>query len=282
MKNSKNLGLIGLVGSAFVGGAIMPTLIRTGVSTLHPFIFNWLRALIGLLIALVIFRGKYKSDQLFKKDNRQLLITIGIGLGLNITLYSLGVSHTTLVASQLIYTLVPVIATLLAFFINQEKINTHKILGMILALSGILTLIFFSAQGHQNSSVGTLYGNLLIFIAMFGYSSYLTFSKKYNSHKNVFEMTILSNLGLTLFLFPMAAYQMIRGPGLGGVTSISLAATLGIVIAALAFTSLSQLALKYLSTSTSALGSILNSQFAALVGIIFYSEKISLALIASC
>jgi drug/metabolite transporter (DMT)-like permease len=281
MNRNKFLGLVGLVGAAFVGGAIMPTLIRTGVSSIHPFLFNWLRSLLGLIISLIIFKKHYSFKKLINKKNFPLITAIGLGLGLNILLYSIAIPHTTLIASQLIYVLVPVISSILAFFVIKEKINFQKIIGIVLSILGVTLLIVSSTSPDQRASLGTFYGNFLIFIGVIGFSSYLTFSKKYNFKKSVIEMTILSSLSLSLFFSPFALYELIFGKGFSTVDIKSSLATIFIAIAALIFTSLSQLSLKHLSTSTASLSLILNPEFAALTGIVIYHETLSPVLLLS-
>jgi len=272
---------VGLVGAAFLGGAIMPTLIRTGVNSIHPFLFNWLRAVLGLLISLLVFKKQYSLKKLINKKNIPLITAIGLGLGLNITLFSIAIPHTTLIASQLIYILVPVISSLLAFFIIKEKINYQKMAGMALSILGVSILIFFSTSPEERSSLGTFYGNFLIFLGVIGFSNYLTFSKKYNLKKSVVEMTILSSFSLSLFFLPLALYELASGSGFSNLDFQSSLATIMIAIVALAFTGLSQLSLKHLSTSTASLSLILNPEFAALTGIVIYHEKLSPILIIS-
>lgn len=280
MYKNKILGLIGLVGAGFVGGAIMPSIIRLGTTLLHPFLLNWLRISLGLIIALVFFKKNYRAKVVFTKKNILPGLILGICLGLNITLFSFGVQHTTLIASQLIYTLTPIVTSFIAYLLIKEKVTLKKALGMIVALSGVLILIIFSRSPETVSSLGTFYGNFLIFIGMFGYSSYLAFSKKLTPKFSVIEMVLLTNTSLTLLLLPFAIYSIF----LEGTAQLNLN-SLGVMVlisaVALIFISLSQLAIKHLSAGTASLGSLLSPEFAALAGIVIYHEKLSPILIVS-
>ncbi len=280
MNKNKILGLVGLVGAAFMGGAIMPSLVRLGTSFLHPFLFNWLRIFLGLIIILIFFRKKYRAKLVFTKKYLIFSLFLGIGLGLNITLFSIAIQHTTLIASQLIYVLVPIVTSFLAYLFLKEKITLKKIWGMLIALIGVLILLIFSRSPKEVTSLGTFYGNFLIFIAVFSYSFYLVFSKKLTAIFSIVEMILLTNTSLSILFFPLAIYGFYQ-QGFSQINLKSLAVIVAVVISALAFMALSQMAIKHLSAGTASLGSLLSPEFAALTGIAIYNEKISLLLLIS-
>ncbi|MBU2543527.1 DMT family transporter [Patescibacteria group bacterium] len=281
MNKNKFLGLVGVLGAAFLGGAILPSLIRTGTAYLHPFIFNWLRVTTSTIILLILFGKKFHYTALLNQENLPLLIITGIGFGLNLTLFSVAINHTTLIASQLIFVMVPVATGFLAHLFVNEKITKQKIFGLLISLVGVLILVVASKSPQERSSLGSFYGNSLIFIGMLGYSAYLTFSKKYNINKSVVEMLILTNLALTIFCSPLALYALFFTsihPYFSWPIFISVT---GIIITSMAFIGLSQLAIKKLPVSTAAFSSLLSPEFAAFAGIIFYHEKLSPILILS-
>jgi drug/metabolite transporter (DMT)-like permease len=280
MNKNKFLGLTGLVSAAFIGGAVMPSVIRLGTSLMHPFLLNWLRVFLGLIVILIFFRKKYRAKLVFTKKNILFSLVLGIGLGLNVTMFSFGIQQTTLVASQLIYTLTPIVTGFLAYLLLKERVTLKKIGGMVLALTGVLILIFFSQSPDKSMSLGTLYGNLLLFIGMFGYSSYLVFSRKLTAVFSIIEMVLLTNLSLSIILLPLAIYGVYQ-QGIAQVNLRSLAAIILIMVSALIFMALSQLAIKHLSAGTASLGSLLSPEFAAFAGIAIYHEELSLILLIS-
>lgn len=280
MNKNKLLGLVGLVSSAFVGGAILPSLIRWGTELVHPFLLNWFRIFIGLIILLLIFKGKYNLKRIFDKKYLPFGLILGLGLGLNVTMFSFGISHTTLIASQLIYVLTPVVTSLMAFLLLKEKTTSKKISGMVLAFIGVLILIIFSRSPEEKLSLGTFYGNFLIFIGMFGYSTYLIFSKKLTSAFSIIEMIIISNIFLSVLLLPFAGYAIYQ-QGWSQINLQSMVPMTLMAIGALVFMALGQMSIKHLSASSASLSSLLSPEFAALAGIIIYNEKLSLILIIS-
>ncbi len=280
MTRDKLFGLFALLAAAFVGGAILPSVIRYGATLVHPFLLNWFRISLGLLLLLGFFRGRFRYHLIFQKKYFLLALMLGLGLGLNITMFSFGVSHTTLIASQLIYVFTPIATSLLAYFLLGERINPKKALGMSLAFAGVLLLLFFSKSPEERLSLGTFYGNFLIFIGMFGYSAYLVFSKKLSGAFSILEMVLIINLALTILLFPLAIYSL-HLQGLEQINPQSLLAMLVIALSALLFMGFSQMSIKYLSANTASLGSLLSPEFAALAGIMLYGEKLSLVLLLS-
>lgn len=280
MNKNKLLGLMGLIGSAFIGGAIMPSLIRWGTELVHPFVLNWFRVSIGIPIILLFFRKRYRLKTIFAKKNLSIGLVLALGLCLNITMFAFGVQHTTLIASQLIYVATPIVTGLLANLLLKEQIHKKKILGMILALSGILTLLIFSRSPEERTSLGSFYGNFLIFTGMFGYSTYLTFSKKLSNKLSLIEMMIATNSFVAILLSPMALYALgSQGIAQLNLQSISVICLIGLV--ALLFTTLVQLSIKNLSATSTSFSSLLSPEFAALAGIAIYNEKLSFILLIS-
>jgi drug/metabolite transporter (DMT)-like permease len=280
MNKNKLFGLIGLVGGAFVGGAVLSSLIRLGATLVHPFLLNWFRIFIGFLLILIFFRGKYRLKLILDKKHLLLSLMLGIGLSLNTTMFSFGVSRTTLIASQLIYVFTPIAASLMAFFLLKEKITFKKMLGMSIAFLGVLLLIIFSKSPEEKLSLGTFYGNSLIFIGMLGYSTYMVFSKKLSNIFTIVEMVVLTGLFSSILLFPFAVYAIYQ-QGWSQINFHSMFVMLLIALSATAFMLLNQTAIKHLSTSSASMGSILSPEFAALAGIVIYNEKLSLILLIS-
>lgn len=280
MNKNKLFGLLGLLGAAFVGGAILPSVIRLGTTLVHPFLLNWFRIFIGFVLILILFKGQYRLKLIFDRKYLPLCLMLGLGLGLNTTMFSFGVSHTTLIASQLIYVFTPIAASLMAYFLLKEKVTSKKILGMTIAFLGVLILLIFSRSPEEKLSLGTFYGNLLIFIGMFGYSSYLVFSKKLTSVFSIVEMVVITNLFLSILLLPFAGYAIYQ-QGWAQINLHSFSVMALVAISALTFMGFSQISIKYLSTSNASLGSLLSPEFAALAGIVIYDEKLSLILLIS-
>lgn len=280
MAKNRMLGLFGLVGAAFIGGAFLPALIRFSTTLLHPFLVNWLRIALGLPLLLLILRGKQKPSFTNNKKHLLTALILGAGISLNMTMFAFGVTRTTLIASQLIYVLAPIAASILAYFLLKEQVNRRKIIGMVIAFLGVLSLLLFSRNPDETLALGTFTGNSIIFVGMLGYAVYMVFSKKLSAFYSIFEMILITNTSASVILLPFALYGL-SITDLGQLQWQALGAILLLALGALIFTACSQLSIKHLSTHTASLGSLLSPEFAALAGIVFYGEQLSVTLLIS-
>ncbi len=280
MNKNKLLGLIGLIGAALIGGAILPALIRWSTTLIHPFVLNWIRVSFALPILYFLFKRKIVWRKLRQSKTLMLASLLALGLSINVTLFAFGIHQTTLIASQLIYVVVPIFASGLAQIFLQEKNNQKKFFGMGLALLGVLILIIFSKSPAERMSLGSFAGNLLIFLAMLGYTIYLTFSKKISQKLSLLEIIFITNLLMSIIFSPLAIWALEHATWQQLNLTSFIASSL-VALAALFFTAFLQLAIKNLSVGSASLSSLLAPEFAALTGLIFYQEKFSLILIIS-
>lgn len=280
MNRNKLIGLLSLIGTAFVGGAILPSVIRLGTSLMHPFLLNFFRAFISLPILLLLFRGRYRLKLILDRKHLLVSFVLALGLVLNTTMFSFAVAHTTLIASQLIYVFTPIATSLIAYFVLREKIGSKKIIGMIMAFLGVLLLIVFSRSPAEKLSLGTFYGNSLIFIGMFGYSTYMVFSKKLSVTFSIIEMVILTGIFTSAILLLMGAWAIYQ-EGLIQINLQSITVVILLALSSITFMLLNQTTIKHLSASNASLSSLLSPEFAALAGIFIYNEKLSIILLVS-
>ncbi len=277
--NPKLKGLFALIFSAFLGGAVIPVLVRTGLHYADPFIFSLLRSFGTLLLFLpVLLRNKHSVGE---KDFQKLTVLAGIGAGANLTLFSLGITHTTVVASQLVYALLPITVPIVGFLLIREKMSLPKTVGAVIGLVGVLLLIFFSRSEAERLALGTLYGNGLIFSAMIFYTFYLVISKQYTKSFSPVLISTITYLGLSLFFLPFAIFQGILGNGTVNWSPTFLFILLGITLVSFGFTYTLQYGLNKVSSTTVAITSLLAPEFAALAGAQLFNEKISPLLIMS-
>lgn len=280
MPKNRLLGLLGLLGAGLVGGAILPSLIRWGTDYMHPFLVNWCRMTLGLPFLFLLLPRQECFSFLRQPQHLRTALLLGLGIGLNMTMFAFGVTRTTLIASQLIYVFTPAAAAIMAYLLLREKINTRKAGGMLLAFLGVLILLVFSNRAEERLALGTFAGNFLIFIGMFGYAAYVVFSKKISAFYSVLQMIFITNLTVSVLTLPLAAYGLYLG-GLAQINLPALGVMLLLALSALLFMASSQLSIKHLSAHTASLSSLLSPEFAALAGIIVYGEQLSITLIVS-
>lgn len=110
-----------------------------------------------------------------------LLIAVSSGMGLSSIFYITGIRTTNLGAAQAIFLTVPVLTLIFSYWFLSEKIQSKKILGILISLIGA-SIIFFLPEiyNHTNLNVWDIQGNIFILLWAISYVSYLILMKKSN------------------------------------------------------------------------------------------------------
>ena len=119
----------------------------------------FLRASIGVLFLLpfVIF-GKNKFNFASIKKNLLPLLLSGAALGANWVLLFEAYKYTDVSIATLCYYLAPVFIVLLSPLVLKEKLTPQKLIGVLLALSGMV-LVSGALSGDKGGSlIGILFG----------------------------------------------------------------------------------------------------------------------------
>jgi len=142
-----------------------------------PFGFIVLRAGGALLLFLLVHTLFFK-EKVALKDYPRLALCGLFGVAINQLLFFKGLSITTPINASIIMTSNPILVLIAASVMLRERITWIKIIGIVLGLSGAISLIFFK-NGINNISFGSdsLLGDALIFINAASYGVYLVIVK---------------------------------------------------------------------------------------------------------
>ena len=160
-------------------------------------------ASIGLYLIVRIRGGPLKIE---RKDWMQIALLGFVGVALNQYLYLYGMRFSTAANGALLYAATPVFVLVFSRLVLKETINPKKIFGIALAFVGISIVIF--ERGVDFSS-GYAYGNLLILLAVIGWTLFTVLGKsmlvKYGSLRTTAAMMlcgaiIISPLGIASIL----------------------------------------------------------------------------------
>jgi len=258
--------------AALVGGTNTP-LVKLNVSIFPPALVAFLRFFIAFLIILPLFFSKKKK---FKKPTINLLVINSLFAG-NILIFVYAVSKTSIIAAQVLYLLASVFVALFGYLILREKLTRIQIIGLSIAISGLLVLIASAATTNDIKSTGSLVGNLLTFIAVIDWSLYVVFSRKLSRQFSPLEITVY-NFGMTallslIFLLPALKYNLtfLNNLALADISSVLAMAFLSTVV----FFFLYQWIVKHTSAFISTMVNYLATAFAAIAGIIFFHESLT-------
>lgn len=142
--------------------------IRVGGSV----VFFWLASLLA------------PKEKIARNDFPRIIAAAFFGVALNMLTFFKGLSYTSPIMGAVLMVTTPIIVLILSSIIMKERMKSRKIIGIILGLSGTITLILYgkSMVNAPNASLG----NLLVFINAVSYGFYLIIVKKLMDKYNAF------------------------------------------------------------------------------------------------
>ena len=135
-----------------------------------------------VLFWMISFLGP--KEKIASKDFPRIIAAALFGVALNMLTFFKGLSYTSPIMGAVLMVTTPMIVLILSAIIMKERMQKRKVLGIILGLSGTMTLILYgkSMINAPNASLG----NLLIFINAISYGFYLIIVKKLMDRYNAF------------------------------------------------------------------------------------------------
>jgi drug/metabolite transporter (DMT)-like permease len=180
-------------------------------------------ASIGLYLIARLRNGPLNID---RRDWPQIAFLGFVGVALNQFLYLYGMKFSTAANGALLYAATPVFVLVFARMVTKERITPKKAFGILLAFVGIAIVIF--ERGVDFSS-GYAFGNLMILIAVIGWTLFTVMGKKmlvkYGSLTTTTGMMICGAVMIAPFGIVSAAgvhFGEISGLDWGGVLYLSL------------------------------------------------------------
>src|SRR3989344_1120242 len=148
-----------------------PFAIKIALREWPPFTISFFRFLVAFLVLILLIWGR-KQLTFAKKDLWQLLF-FSVFACLNMLLFAYGIQFTTTITGALLYTLSPILVGLGSFIFLKEKFSRLQITGTGLAFFGVILIIFSPVvYGEQQWQTGSLYGNLIILVAVLSFAIY--------------------------------------------------------------------------------------------------------------
>lgn len=106
------------------------------------------------------------------------------GVALNMLTFFKGLSLTSPISAAVIMVTTPMIVLVLSALIIKERMQTRKVFGILLGLTGTVFLILYGKSSGHSTQAGL--GNLLVFINAVSYGFYLILVKKLMEKYNAF------------------------------------------------------------------------------------------------
>jgi drug/metabolite transporter (DMT)-like permease len=186
-----------------IGSAGTYIVAKGAMSELPPLVFGFYRFVLAaiVLLAIMIFRRRYFP---FRKSEWPLLLLLAIlSIPINQGFFLLGLALTPPTHPALLYATTPIWVYLLSVRRGEEVYSNKKTLGIIVALIGVVA--FFAEKGLR-LAVRDLWGDFLIMIAVWAWSSYTVLGRPLVQRRGAITVTASALVLGTIIFFPLGAY----------------------------------------------------------------------------
>ncbi|MDR9812796.1 DMT family transporter [Rhizobium hidalgonense] len=197
---SNRLALAALIlGGAAIGGS--PIFVR--LSEVGPMATAFWRvalALIPIFIVSLMKKNAGAKPQSFADYG--MLILPGVMLSLDLAAWHLSITMTSVANATLLANLAPVFVTVIAFLFFKARIGRVFLLGLALALAGVVVL----KGGPAAIGNGDLHGDGLAMIAAFFYGCYILALGSLRSRFDTRRIMLWSTASAAVCIFPVAFF----------------------------------------------------------------------------
>ena len=157
---------------------------------LNPIFFAGIRSFIAFLFIIIWMKFTRKTI-VFNKKNTNICLIAGLVFALEFLFLFLALDFTSVSRNSIIYYSMPLWLTILLFFTkNKEKLSFIKLLGLILAFSGVVISVSKNDTGLIINS-SSLFGDFLAFLAALFWALLIIIAKNSNFNKEIPEMQLL-------------------------------------------------------------------------------------------
>jgi len=272
--SSQKIALFSLVIASIFwssGGVAAKTLLKT----FDPLTVGVIRlTLASILILPFFFRSTPKITKKLFLD----ILPVSLFSTANFFLFIFGIEKTTANASAIIYTVTPISAALLSRFFIGEHISKQKITGILLGLAGVLTILLLPMLEKNQTIVGDVLGNVIIFGAMLGFALYNVGVRHLIATKNYNPITITSiSIFVSAASFMIARFLLPHTPIFPEIlipSNTLMAFYFAFFVTVVSYT-LHQWTIKHSSATTGALTTYIQPIFGFVINGIFLGEVIT-------
>ncbi|MHA2295682.1 MAG: DMT family transporter [Candidatus Hodarchaeales archaeon] len=255
---------------------------KLSLAEIPPVSLALLRFLIASVILVTVIGVKKENKKFvkaFKKDSPYFIVLGLVGIALMYIFENFAIKFTTTSQAAIIMNTDPIIIVVLSYFFIKEKLDSNKIIGIIIGFFGVSLVVF--NQGDLNAILSSDYflGNMLALFSSFTWAAYTVMIKnKVEEYGSLVVTTISSIFGVVFLLFSTLLIEGFPDIFAFSLNSWLLVLYLGIVISGISFY-LWNYSLKHLDASKVGFYWFLVPVIAIIIGIIFFNEKLNLLMI---
>ena len=275
---SSTLAFAALLGAGVAVG-FSPILAR--LSDLAPLASGFYRlafAFVAIWLAVRLSGSGVQSFTTMTPADRVRMVLAGIAFAADIAFWHLAIAQTTVLEATLLASTVPIIVTVASVFFFGEKIRPLFILGLAVALAGVVTLAL-QRTGAVVMPPNRFLGGVFALMAASFYAAYLLLIAKVRRTSStgtiMFTTTLVSAIAMLPFAWALSP-TMVSGSLNGWLILAALA-----VVSHAGGQGMMTFALAHLPTSFSSMMGLMQTAVAAVVAWLILSEPLTLMMLLS-
>ena len=191
------LGALIIWSSSFVA-------IKVAYETFPPITLGAARFVVAALILGVLTLLPGNRQRLEKKDILPVAASGLLGITIYAVLQNIAMQWTSASNATLIIASYPIITVLLETMIYKTKMNPFKIIGIIIAIAGVVVLAYIKPEERQQYE---LLGILMLIVAGVGWAFYNFLTKKVVNKYPPITLLFYQTLFGAIFMLPLSLFE---------------------------------------------------------------------------
>ena len=191
------LGALVIWSSSFVA-------IKIAYETFPPITLGAVRFVVATLILGALTLLPKNRVKLEKKDIGTVALSGLMGITLYAVLQNIAMQWTSASSATLIIASYPIITLLLETLIYKTKLSAVKVIGILIAIGGVVILSYVKAEARQQNE---LLGILLLIVAGVAWAFYNFLTKKVVNRYPSISLLFYQTLFGTLFMLPLSLFE---------------------------------------------------------------------------
>ncbi|MBS1833174.1 MAG: DMT family transporter [Acidobacteria bacterium] len=192
---------------------------KVALRELPPLFIVGIRNLVAgfVVLPLYLWERRKLGPATWSWNQLPVLFFLGfLGIAMNQLFFVMGIARTTVAHAAVILGLAPVSTLIIAILAGQERMNARRLVGMVIAISGIGVLQL--AHAAENSGrESSLLGDFFIYCAGVAYALFTVFGRKYTRQHSSITMNAIAYVGSGVTLLPLSIVAA-RGLNLANVS----------------------------------------------------------------
>jgi drug/metabolite transporter (DMT)-like permease len=161
-----------------------------------------IRMIIAGTIMIAVYqwnRARGKIPRWTTRDIRMLAFLGVVGVGLNQFFFVLGISMTTVSHAAIVIGLTPVTVLMLASAMGMERLGVIRLVGMFVALAGVVMLQMSTAKSSGASAMGDIF----VYLASFTFAIFTVRGKQETSRLGGVVVNTFAYVGSAVAMLPI-------------------------------------------------------------------------------